>query len=161
MDIAYRILDNPLLGNYLMRSPKFQILGQTRDLRKTIIDSLSYDNQFTNDICESIFHDVDRLLDQEIVDLANRQIIDFHKELGPNIQAPDVRGFFKLTTFGEFDPQQYFLSRTLGLAHAILEAMINKNLPNISQRMFDIMLQKLKEGYLMLRATEIVSRSSA
>lgn len=157
-ELTNRILDNPLLGSYIMKSPVFTFGGQARNLKETIIKSLGFDHVKLNPIIDGVIERVDKMLEREILDRANAQIIDFHKEIKSSMPIPDVEGFFKLSTFGEFDPQQYLLVSTLGTSYVIMDAVAKKGVDNIPMHLINRLAERLAAGYIMLRATEIASR---
>lgn len=157
-DLAHRLLDNRLLGSYLLKSPIVQFASQTRNLKNTIIEALSFDYAPLNPIFDASIARVERMLDNEILAKANQQIVDFHKEQRSTLDIPEVAGFFKLSTFGQFDPQQYLLVKTLGAAFTIAEAIRNKGLQVIPPRPLENLTRCFEDGYILLRATEIASR---
>jgi len=158
VDLANRLLDNRLLAGYLIKSPIVQFTGQVRNLKNTIVEALSFDHAPLNPILDAAIAKVDHLLDSEILARANQQIFDFHKEQKSTLDVPDVAGFFKLSTFGQFDPQQYLLVKTLGASLTIAEAIRNKGLQVIPQRPLENFARCIEDGYILLRATEIASR---
>lgn len=162
MGLANRLLDNRLLWGYLVHAPVVKFIGQTRDLKASIVESLSYNSTYFNPILDAVIAKVDRQLDSEVLAKANMQLKDFHTEMKAEGPLLDVEGFFRQRTFGQFDPQQYLLVSTLGSALTIMHQIDSKGAevikPEILSRLTDRAEDIFEKGYTLLRAAEIASR---
>ena len=162
MGLASRLLDNRLLWGYLVHAPVVKYIGQTRDLKASIVESLSYSSTYFNPILDVVIAKVDRQLDSEILAKANLQLKDFHAEMKAAGPLLDVEGFFGQRTFGQFDPQQYLLVSTLGSALTIMHQIDSKGVemikPEVLSRLTDRAEDIFEKGYTLLRAAEIASR---